>query len=1723
MSGHFLALLEGSVADPEQPIHALPLLTGQEQQQMLVEWNDTDADTAAGTGTAAGTAADYPGDACLHQLFEAQVERTPTAVAVTFRDQHLTYRELNQRANQLAHYLVAQGVGPEVLVGICLERGIDMLVALLGTLKAGGAYVPIDPTHPHARIVFMVEDARIQLLLTSARLTAPLPVVPEQLTKQLRLDTDWPLVAQERRENPGRHVRPDDLAYCIYTSGSTGEPKGTLIEHRSLANYVTWAVDAYQVGAGSGAPVNTSISFDATITSLFTPLLAGKKVVMVPQDNEIEILSGLLQSDEPFSLVKLTPTHLDLLSRLGPTLINARHFIIGGEALFESHLAFWRVHAPHTRFINEYGPTETVVGCCTYDATAKVFAGAVAIGRPIANTQLYVLDRYRQPVAVGIPGELYVGGAGVGRGYLNRPDLTSERFIANPFGAGRLYKTGDVVRWLSDGELEFMGRLDNQVKIRGVRIELGEVEATLSAHPQILESVVEIRQRSVAPVVAEAVRHCVRCGLPSHHPAARMDADQVCGLCRTYGIYKEKAQQYFRTMDDFHLLLGQMQRTRTGQYDCLMLLSGGKDSTYVLAQLVGMGLRVLTFTLDNGYISEGAKTNIRRVVDQLGVDHVFGTLPDMNAVFVDSLKNFSNVCNGCFKVIYTLSMNLAWKHRIRYIVTGLSRGQMFETRLEPMFKNQVFDSHAIDRMVLEARKAYHRMNDVVSRCADVEIFEDDATFEEIQFIDFYRYCDTELTEMLAFLDQHLPWVRPEDTGRSTNCLINEVGIYIHKRDKGYHNYALPYSWDVILGHKTRDAALAELDDEIDEANVQRILTDIGYDDRQTSQTAPQQLVAYYVAAQELNSELDSNELRDYLAATLPDYMVPTAFVPLAALPLTPHGKVDRRALPAPQAARPGLTSAYHPPQTDTEAHLAIVWADVLGVPHVGRDDNFFALGGHSLLATQVVSRIRQAWGIEVPLRTLFQVPTVASLGAAVEPLRQAARPAAGVPLVPVDRDQALPLSCAQERLWFLAHLEDEENPYNIPVTLRIRGNLDVPVLEESLRALVQRHESLRTTFAPGKDGSAPVQVISDFRAALPVLDLTDAEPAARDAEVRRLAATAAEQRFDLTNGPLLSASVLRLHEGGEPGASEAEYVVLLTLHHMVADGWSLPVLLREWAALYAAGRQGRPADLPPLPLQYADYAVWQRESLRGAELAASLAYWRAQLAGAPPVLTLPIARPRPAVQSYCGRQSAFVVPPPVAAGVRRVSRTSGATMFMTLLAAFQVLLQRYSGHDEVLVGTPIANRTRVELEPLIGLFVNTLVLRTRLGGNPRFRDVLEQVRAMTLEAYQHQEVPFEQVVDALQPQRTLSHTPLVQVMFGLDTALQAPIVWPGATLEWLEPEYPIAKFDLTLSMEDAGTELRSRWEYNTDLFDAAGIARLNGHFLRLLEGIVANPEQPIQTLPLLSEAEWHQAVGQWSTTPMASPEAAGVHQLIEAQVARTPEAIAVIHGDRHLTYATLNRRANQVAHHLRTLGVGPEVRVGICVDRSLDMVVGLLGILKAGGAYVPLDPVYPVERLTYMLQASRASVLVTQQRFAAQASASPVPSVYLDADWEVISRHPTSNPGADVQGAHLAYVIYTSGSTGQPKGVMIDHRALVNFTQAAVAAYNISARDRVLQFASISFDVMAEEIYPCLSCGGAVVLRTEEMLGSVSAFAQQSREWQLTIWDSAHRLLAPRE
>lgn len=967
MTGHFQTLLAGIVADPDQPIRALPLLTEAERQQQLVAWNRPVALPSAGAALSA--------QLCFHQLFEAQVERTPAALAAVFVNKQLTYRELNQRANQLAHYLIKAGVGAETLVGVCLDRSLEMLIGILGILKAGGAYVPIDPAYPQARIAFMLEDAQLQLVLTSAAVAPKLTTGGRPSgSRTVCLDRDWSLIAAESPENPVNRVQPDNLAYCIYTSGSTGRPKGTLIEQRNLTNYLTWAIQAYEVAAGSGAPVNTSIGFDATITSLFTPLLVGKTVFLLPEEDELEALGRALQSGEPFSLVKLTPTHLDILSRMVDQPSKARYFIIGGEALFESHLTFWRTYAPDTHFINEYGPTETVVGCCIYDAKDRLSAGAVPIGDSptgaIANTQLYVLDSQQALVPIGVHGELYIGGAGVARGYLNRPELTAERFVANPFGPGKLYKTGDLVRRLADGKLEFSGRVDSQVKLRGFRIELGEIEAALTQHPDVQEAVVNVCAMSTAATQA-TVRHCVRCGLPSNHPEAKLNAAGVCNLCVAYAAYKTKAEQYFKPMAEFHALVAEMKRTRTGQYDCMMLFSGGKDSTYVLAQLVEMGLKVLSFTLDNGYISQEAKANIRKVVEALGVDHSFGTTPAMNAVFVESLQRYSNVCQGCFKVIYTLSANLARQQGIRYIVTGLSRGQIFETRLQPLFQNQIFDGAEIDRRILESRKVYHRLDDVVSRQMDVTLFQDDTTFAEIQFVDFYRYSDVELAEMLAFLDQRLPWVRPSDTGRSTNCLINEVGIYIHKREKGYHNYALPYSWDVILGHKERLAAMQELDDEIDEGNVQRILQEIGY---QQKEQTDRRLVAYYVAAKEINS----SELQTYLAGKLPAYMLPSAFVRLNALPLTPNGKIDRNALPTP-TPRTVATTSYVMPQTAAERQIAEVWQTVLQLEKVGIHDNFFDLGGHSLLLVQVHRRLVDCFSRPIAITALFHHPTIYAL------------------------------------------------------------------------------------------------------------------------------------------------------------------------------------------------------------------------------------------------------------------------------------------------------------------------------------------------------------------------------------------------------------------------------------------------------------------------------------------------------------------------------------------------------------------------------------------------------------------------------------------------------------------------------------------------------------------------------------------------------------------------
>ncbi len=1331
MLAHFQVLLEGIVADPDRRIASLPLLPDAELQTLLVAWNDTHVAC--------------PQDQCVHHLFEAQVQRAPEAPAVVYGDQVLSYRDLNRRANQLAHHLRGLGVGPEVLVGVCMERSPELLVGLLGVLKAGGAYVPLDVMYPRERLAFMLQDSGAAVVLTQTRWEGLLP----EGSRLIRLDADWEAIVQESPENPQVGVAQENLAYMIYTSGSTGRPKGAAILHRGLANYLHWCERAYPLAAGCGAPVHSSISFDLTVTSIFAPLATGRQVHLLSEDLGIDALLMALRSGAEYSLVKITPVHLNLLAQqLSPEEAagRTRAFIIGGENLLAESIAFWQKYAPETLLVNEYGPTETVVGCCVYQApVGKAQSGSVPIGQPISNTQLYALDAHMNPAPVGVAGELYIGGAGLARGYHKKPGLTAEKFVPDPFGVepgARLYRTGDLARWLPDGNLEFLGRVDHQVKVRGFRIETGEIETALAQHPAVRKAVVLARE---------------------------------------------------------------------------------------------------------------------------------------------------------------------------------------------------------DR-------------------------------------------------------------------RGDNRLV----AYVAARD----------------GNRPSVAAL-----------------------------------------------------RSFLQATLPDYMIPTAFVMLDAIPLTANGKVDRRALPAPEEGALDGGGDFVAPRTPIEEVLAGIWGQVLEIERVGVYDHFFELGGHSLLAMQVVSRIRDAFRVELPVRTLFESPTVADLAGGLIEAQRADRGLVIPPLQRASRDGDLPLSFAQRRLWFLNQLEPESAAYNIPAAVRLSGNLDVTALERSLNEIVRRHEALRTRI--GMAEGRPIQLIAaDLKVSLPLVNLDDTPEAEQSAVVRRLAEEEARALFDLAGGPLLRARLLRL--------GETEHVLLLTVHHIVSDGWSVGVLIREAAALYAAFVKEESAPLAELPVQYADFAIWQQGWLRDAVLAEQLAYWQEQLGGTLPALELPTSRPRPAIQSYRGAMYSFELPAALTPALHDLNRREGMTAFMTLLAAFKVWLYRYTGQEDVIVGSPVAGRNYVEIEALIGFFVNTLVLRTDLSGEPTFYELLRRVREAALGATMHQDVPFEMLVDVLQPERSLSRSPLFQVMFVLQNIPMGAMALPGLDLIPLPVDNGTTHFDLTLYLSETAEGLAGTFEYSTDLFDAALIARMAGHFQVLLENIVADPGRRISEFPLMTEAETRQVVQLWNATAVAYPRDRCIHELFEDQVSRTPDAVAVRFEGEGLTYRELNRRANQAARHLVSLGVGPEVLVGICMERSLEMVIGLYAILKAGGAYVPLDPTYPAERLAFMLADAQVGVLLIQERLREKLGGSTAQTIALDADWTMIARQADGNFDSGVEDANLAYVIYTSGSTGNPKGAMNTHGAIRNRLQWMSEIYRPGTSDRVMQKTPFSFDVSVWEFFWPLLNGACLVAARPE-------------------------------
>jgi amino acid adenylation domain-containing protein len=842
------------------------------------------------------------------------------------------------------------------------------------------------------------------------------------------------------------------------------------------------------------------------------------------------------------------------------------------------------------------------------------------------------------------------------------------------------------------------------------------------------------------------------------------------------------------------------------------------------------------------------------------------------------------------------------------------------------------------------------------------------------------------------------------------------------------------------------------------------------------------LIAYLVVEQ--TTTLDVGEFRSYLKERLPEYMIPSAFVFLDSLPLTPNGKVDRHALPAPDAARPDLQAALIAPRTPTEETLAALYAQVLNLKEVGIHDNFFALGGHSLLAIQVTSRVRDEFQVEVPVQSLFDAPTVAGLAENIDIQIRAGSILKPSRLERVARTGTLPLSFAQQRLWFIHQLDPLSPAYNVPLAVRLTGDLDIDALHATLTEVVRRHEALRTTFTLHDD--QPRQVIHP-PAPLNFLitDLTSFAPAEREREAERLAVQEACLPFDLAGGPLLRLRLLRL--------SEEEHVLLVTMHHIVSDGWSMGVLVREVGLLYPALCAGAESPLEELAIQYADYAVWQREWLSGKVLDQQLGYWREQLAGAPAVLELPGDKVRPAAQSFRGSDQPFEISARLTAALKELSQREGVTLFMTLLAAFKALLYRYTAQADIVVGSPIAGRNFVETEDLIGFFVNTLVLRTDLSGDPTFRELVGLVREVALGAYLHQDVPFEKLVEELQPERLTSHSPLYQVMFELQNAPLGGLELPGVSLELMAAENATAKFDLTLNLQEVGEVIGGSLGYSTDLFEAETIGRLISHFLTLLEDASEHPDRRVSELEMLSVEERAQLAHLWNDTQSIYPQNVLVHELFELQVERRPEAIAVVCEGEEITYAELNHRANETARCLQRSGVGPETLVGVCLERSLEMVVALLGILKAGGAFVSFDLAYPKERLRLLLADTGVRLLLTQPHLLEklppfdgeimfpEESGAFGAAIQLSAEDELLA-------ATKIGPEQLAYVFYTSGSTGKPKGVLTSHRGVVNYLTFNTEAYQLSDADTVLQLASLSFDASVRDILNPLVAGARLVL-----------------------------------
>lgn len=1762
--GYYTNMLQGLARSREQIVARIPLMSDAQTRALVVQANQT--------------AKDYPLEQTVISLFEEQARLAPNRTAVSMGDKSMTYAELDIAAEKFASFLALKGVVAETLVGLCLERSVEMMVGLLGILKAGAAYIPLDPDYPKERLATMIESSKLHIIVAQTATESSLPDVVtqalntgEHCATRILIDRDWSEISNTSIRDSKPSIAAESLAYVIYTSGSTGKPKGVQISHQALLNFLLTMQERPGLSHDDALLAVTTISFDIAGLELYLPLITGARIILVSRETASDGFQLLkeIETNRP-TVMQATPSTWRMLLATGTKSFPMQRILCGGEAL-DSSLANQLVQTG-AEIWNLYGPTETTIWSMANEVKrseaekdAQHGSGA-PIGLPIGNTQTYILDESLDLTSQGLSGELYIGGLGVSRGYLGQPGLTAERFLPDPFSVtpgARIYRTGDLVRAREDGVITYVGRIDHQVKIRGFRIELGEIEATLADHA--------------------AVSHAVAVARPDHHGQA-----QLVAYVETKPDWKESIQALGRTnalTEKWQTVWNETYRSTSGTETSWDDLSGWLSShtrqpipneemsewvAYTVSSILDLKpQRMMEIGCGTGLLLSRLAPQVEQYI---GIDFSREVLDQLQArLDTHAFENVSLLCRGADDLhdienesVDTFVINSVAQYfpNADYLVQALlgacskvvDGGRLFLGDLRGL---QMLDLQHTSVQLFQAEDSCDK--EELNRRIQSAIEREEELLIHPRFFSALRCLDPRIQSISLRL-------KPGRAHNEMTCFRYDVVIEIdrdpgnaharalrdaslHEIDTSQHDISLDWIAQTLSTHP-QGVCLRNLDNrrlQLDTAALYWLqngkspnnvgafrkelertplkglcLTSIAEVGRslgfaigsawnakqphqkidivfiKTTPSAPMHGIAIEMVYPEAASDTpnfsawtnypDRNVSKQFLIASLrqtlqealPAYMVPASIVCLDKLPLTPNGKIDRLSLPAPDAVE--QLAAYLAPRNEAELHLARIWEDILGIERIGVRDNFFNLGGHSLLAVQVISKIRDHFSIELPLQALFDAPTIGQLSEFLNTTQPSASIQAPAIRLLTDQERLnAPLSFSQQRLWFLDELEGASVTYHISGAVKITGALKVDTLERCFDEIVARHETLRTNFV--KVNGAPVARLAPHQPfkikRLSVLNETKEQ---KERLVSQYLEKESDETFDLSRDLLLRVTLIE--------TGHLEHVMMLTLHHIISDEWSLALLQVEIAKLYAAFSQAQTSPLRALPLQFADYAAWQRQWMTRERLAEHLTYWVSELRDAPAVLELPTDRPRPAVQRYIGKTLAFRIEPSLTNRLRTLGQSCGATLFMTLLTGWSILLSRQARTEDLVIGSPVTNRSRSELESLIGFFVNTIPLRLRVDGRQSTITLLEKNRKKVLDAFTHQDVPFEYIVEEIKPERNLSHAPIFQTMFVMQNAPSADLSFGGLALELIENDLRAAKFDLTLSIEEQQSGLNGVIEYNTDLFDASSITRMIEQYEYVLTSMTQRPAAVIDSMSLMSSYQAIQLSDKLHSQPLRSAQhqapptvtSGCVLDLFEKHAVETSQAIAVGFGETQLSYGELNTRADKIAGQLRAQGVGSNDIVGLYAEPTPEMIISMLAILKAGAAYLPLLPGTPVDRINLMLGECVAKLVIDATDCLEQGQLSDTRIQTFSQLDHADSIAPES---WDIQENALAYVIYTSGSTGQPKGVMVTRANLASATRSRLEYYRSDFTGLIL-LQPFSFDVATGNIFWTL-CAGATL------------------------------------